>query len=124
MNRRRMLSACGGVTLVVMAYFNVCTDVTEAGGKVYLRNDVNTPADLAICDDAQCGNMAPTQWRSRLSFGTEVGVNVSTEHVPTTYRVNFQGSGITRCLTLILDQTPQDHLVVPLSSAKPCSEVR
>jgi hypothetical protein len=123
MRRRNVLLACGGLAFLVLSALRIVSDPGDHIGVVYLHNDNHAPAELAMCADARCRTMAPTKSRPRLSFGTEVPMNVPTEHIPQTYRVVFEGSPVTRCLTLIFDQEPPEHFVVPLSSAKPCAEV-
>jgi hypothetical protein len=105
---------------VRMGALSGCSDPTESTARIVLKNDLGVRVSLRICADARCRDLAPTNYQAVLEPGGTVTVNVSSEGVPTTYRVTVSGSPRARCLALRSHERPPTPPVVLLSRSDEC----
>ena len=114
-----------GFTLIIVTFIaTACTravvDPTESNTVLTLKNDLGSQATLRACEDMQCRKLAGSVSNS-IAPGDILKVNVSSEGVPSYYRVVTASTAGARCL--VLNSSSQKNLI-PLSAAVSCSYVQ
>lgn len=104
--------------LLICLGVGACSDPSESNTVISLNNDLGVRVLVAPCDDSHCGSLAGTV-RNHLSPGGTLPVNVSTDGIPTYYRVDAEAGGPARCLSLVVHDTSR-QLVIPLSTSRDC----
>jgi hypothetical protein len=116
----RMLGMLGILSIISITM--ACARAIEPNFVLTLKNDLSTRVVLSPCEDAQCHELAGSVQNS-VSPGDTLLVNVSTEGVPSYYRVVTEQSETAGCLMLVLNETSQER-IVPLSMAVDCRSIR
>jgi hypothetical protein len=91
-------------------------DPTESVTSLTVKNDLGYGVSLTACDDAACHSL-PSTVNDHLAADQTMSVNVSSEGVPTYYRVTADSGGPSRCLALVAKNEQQPVL---LSSSHLC----
>jgi hypothetical protein len=112
-----IVGTAAALLCLLVSACNPVDDPTEHNAVVQLRNDLSGAATVSPCSDAACNHLAGSV-RNTIDAGGTFSVNVSAE-APSYYSVRVTGHP-PGCLTLNADGSHS----MPLSMAKPCSQVR